>query len=108
RLGKLTEAGAALEKAKTIRPGARGVQANFLYLSQLYLEEGVKAVPQDRDKAKEYFEKSVYYNPSNAQALYNLGGMLMVKGDTAKAREYWQKTLQVDPSHSGATEWLAK
>jgi protein O-mannosyl-transferase len=108
RLGKLVEAGAALEKAKSIRPGARGVQANLLYLSQLYLEEGVKTVQQNPDKAQEYFEKSAYYNPSNAQALYNLGGILFVKGDTAKARDYWKKTLQVDPSHSEATAWLAK
>lgn len=108
RLGNLPEAANALDKANSIRPGNRVLHANLLYLSELYLQEGVKVGSTDLGRANQYFEKAVQYNPSNAQALYNLGVVFFLRGDIPKAREYWMKTLQADSSHQGAAAWLEK
>jgi tetratricopeptide (TPR) repeat protein len=110
-LGNLASAGEQLEKAKALMPASRVLNSNLRFLSQLYVEEAVKlkSVNQSNlNQAKQLLEKAVFYNPSNAQALFNLGGVFYAAGDLATAREYWNKTIALDPTHQAASEWLKK
>ena len=76
-------------------------------LSDLYLKKGYETyVSGDKQKAIELYLKSIAYQPTNAEAYYNLGGTYLMMNDLPKAREYWRKTLEVKPGHPEATKWL--
>jgi len=109
--GNLASAGEQYEKAKALMPGSRVLNSNLRFLSQLYVEEAakLKSINQGNvDQAKQLLEKAVFYDPANAQALFNMGGVFYAAGDLPTAREYWNKTIKLDPTNQAASEWLKK
>jgi tetratricopeptide (TPR) repeat protein len=109
--GNLASAGEQLERAKALMPGSRVLNSNLRFLSQLYVEEAakLKSINQSNvDQAKQLLEKAVFYDPANAQALFNMGGVFYAVGDLSTAREYWNKTIALDPRNEAASEWLKK
>jgi tetratricopeptide (TPR) repeat protein len=110
-LGDLASAGEQLEKARALMPASRVLDANLRALSQRYVEEAAKfgSVNQSNlDQVRQLLEKAVLYNPSNAQALFNLGGVFYALGDLSTAREYWNRTIILEPAHADAAEWLRR
>ena len=62
----------------------------------------------DGDEALKYYLLAGNVDPSNAEAMYDIGGIYLTRHDVAKAREYWKKTLSLNPNHKEAKEWIAK
>lgn len=67
-------------------------------LSKTYYEEGVAAY-KDNDFALaiEKLEKAVYYDASNANALYDLGDAYRQSGDKQKAIDTYDKVMELFP-----------
>lgn len=53
---------------------------------------------ENYDTAIKNLERAVEYDPSNGEALYNLGNSYNKKGDTAKATEIYEKVVELFPN----------
>ncbi len=74
-------------------------------LSASYHEAGfVSFRNDDYDSAIEKYLKAVYYDPSNAEALYDLGNAYRRKGDAVNAIATFNKVIDLFPD----TDWARK
>ena len=80
-----------------------GADAQHLLDCLLGLQEAVK---KNLTSCITYFEKSVHYDPNNAEAWYNLGGAYFTIQQYDKAKSCWEKTLQLNPKHQEAAAGL--
>jgi len=63
----------------------------YFSITLLYYNE------KDLQKAEEYNEKVLMYDPTNSMALYNRGALAATRGDKEKARTIWEKIVKDDP-----------
>ena len=63
----------------------------YFSITLLYYNE------KDLQKAEEYNEKVLIYDPTNSMALYNRGALAATRGDKEKARTIWEKIVKDDP-----------
>jgi len=63
----------------------------YFSITLLYYNE------KDLQKAEEYNEKVLMYDPTNSMALYNRGALAATRGDKVKARTIWEKIVKDDP-----------
>jgi tetratricopeptide (TPR) repeat protein len=63
----------------------------YFSITLLYYNE------KDLQKAGEYNEKVLIYDPTNSMALYNRGALAATRGDKEKARTIWEKIVKDDP-----------
>jgi len=85
----------------------KNLQRYETYLAQTYYQKGIAdGVKKDYAAAISHLEKSVAYDPSNADAWYNLGGAYFSVQNYAKAKSCWEKTLQLNPQQKQALQGL--
>ena len=60
------------------------------------------------EEAQAEFRKALALDPSNADALLNLGGLARLHGNTAEAERYVEQALRVNPNSTGALAELAE
>lgn len=90
-------------EAITSISGARKV------VSTEYLQRGTTSFHENNiEEALRFYTNAYEILPTNAEAVYNIGGVYFFRKNLAKAREYWQKTIAVDPNHAAANEWLTR
>jgi len=63
----------------------------YFSITLLYYNE------KDLQKAEEYNEKVLMYDPTNSMALYNRGALAATRGDKEKARTIWEKIVKDEP-----------
>ena len=63
----------------------------YFSITLLYYNE------KDLQKAEEYNEKVLMYDPTNSMALYNRGALAATRGNKEKARTIWEKIVKDDP-----------
>ena len=85
-------------------PGLYGPSA---FLRQLIEgEQAVKNYTQLQGAAKESFLRDVQCDPSNHQALNNLGHVLLSEGRVAEAKRCFEDALRIDPNYALAQQGL--
>ncbi len=101
--GNYSEAEQAMNDAQKMSSSSDAIKV----LSSEYLLLASKAFHDgETNKAIGYCEKSIQFNPQNAEAYYNLGGYYMTLQNLAKTREYWKKALEINPNYKEARDWL--
>jgi tetratricopeptide (TPR) repeat protein len=60
------------------------------------------------EQAQAEFRKALALDPSNADALLNLGGLARLHGNTAEAERYVERALRVNPNSAAALAELAE
>lgn len=75
--------------------------------SNVWLLQGIaqRACGQTND-AIDSFSKSIFFNPVNAESLYQLGLIMQTAGHETQAIELWESTVQHNPKHLFALKQL--
>ena len=90
RMGKIDEAIAKMEEAKSLSPLDVGIA---FQLGMLYWQK------EDLDKAKAEFERAVALNPNYSNARYFLGLIYDKEGRKQKAIEQFEKIAELNPEN---------
>lgn len=69
---------------------------------------GVYMAVNQIDEAMKFYQETIKYAPSFADAYYNFGYALAKKGDIKNAVFMWKRTLQIAPQHQLAKQMLDK
>jgi tetratricopeptide (TPR) repeat protein len=99
RMDSLPQAEAAWKRARMVDSTDKNLQRYETYLAQTYYQKGIAdGVKKDYAAAISHLEKSVAYDPSNADAWYNLGGAYFSVQNYAKAKSCWEENAAVKPA----------
>jgi tetratricopeptide (TPR) repeat protein len=94
-------------EAEVKSPNHPKLKEYYKVLSTMYLNEGLKfGVEKNYQASINSFNKSVKYNPNNADAWYNLGGALISINNFDEAEKAWQKCIAIKPDYPQAREGL--
>ncbi|HYV92211.1 MAG TPA: tetratricopeptide repeat protein, partial [Chitinophagales bacterium] len=98
RLDSPDAAEAIWAKARVIEPGNPNYKSYDAYLFQKFYDRGMaEGAKQNFFAAVVDLEKAVKYNPSSADAWFNLGGAYFSVKNFEKAKSAWEKALQLNP-----------
>lgn len=107
RLDSLDAAEQVWARARIIDPGNANFKVYDQYLGEQYYTRGMAAAVKNNLAACiSDLERSVKYDPKNANAWYNLGGACFTSGRYEEAKKYWEKTLAVNPNLNDAANGL--
>ncbi|MEO6165977.1 MAG: tetratricopeptide repeat protein [Chitinophagales bacterium] len=107
RLDSVDGAEKIWSRARVVSPGNKNFVAYDKYLGESYYQLGMQeARNKNLPSCINYLEKSVLYDPKNAEAWYNLGGAYFTTQQYEKAKTCWQKTLQLNPKQQQAADGL--
>ena len=103
----------AYEKAKASLNHDGNPAKGYASMGNLYLIYGQQAQSNQKQQeyqqeAFQYFKQTLEYDPSNANALTNLGALSLQSGNLEEAEAYLNQATQVDPNNSRAYQYLAK
>jgi hypothetical protein len=107
-LRQFPEAESSFRKAQAIYPNHPRIPVCFSFLSDTYLNEGIRLGTADKkyNEAIAMMQKAIEWNPANPEVYYNLGGAYYTIGDMENARLMWTKTLELNPAHADAQRGL--
>lgn len=77
-------------------------------VSGLLLQGLIYAKAGQLDSAANAYEQAIQHEPSNVDALYNLGLLKEENKKYAEANELFRQVLAIEPTHAGAITYLSK
>lgn len=103
RLGDMEAAIVCWERARKKDPNDGKLKELDKYLHQQFLQEGIAAgMKQEFDTAIVLLHRAAYYDSTNVDVWYNLGGICFTAQRDAEARAAWEHALRLKPDHTEA------
>jgi hypothetical protein len=104
RLDSMETAIRCWERARQKDPNDEKLKDLDHYLHQKFLKEGIAAGTAGAyDKAIGLMHRAAYYDSTNVDVWYNLGGICFTALRDEEARTAWERALKLVPDHRDAT-----